>query len=172
MHKKVRRQLWGEICAQAQTTLYRNMRSGEHGEEEERREKWGRNEAEGEQEGGWGVITERQRKWMRGRVGGAEGALTRRASDLNRSLISVCKLQRPPHSPLSYVTPFFINHSRLVSVQSITPFFPLCCGYFYHFDSSILSTCHLSWWAVASTLLPVFNHHRLHPAGTVWHTSL
>lgn len=38
MQKKVRRQLWGEICAQAQTTLYRNMRSGEHGEEEERSE--------------------------------------------------------------------------------------------------------------------------------------
>lgn len=60
---------------------------------------------------------------MWGRVGGAEGALTWRASDLNRSLISVCKLQLLPGSLLSSVTLSFITHSRLVSVQSITPLF-------------------------------------------------
>lgn len=56
-------------------------------------------------------------------MGGTEGALTRRASDLNRSLISVCKLQLP--SPSSLLCHSFITHSRLVSVQSITYFFPL-----------------------------------------------
>lgn len=143
MHKKVRRQVWGEIIQKREDR--RAWRRGG--------EKWGWDRA------GrralcvcvWGagsevkeaavplfflkfqllfgnkteleVIAERQRERMWGRVGGAEGALTWRASDLNRSLISVCKLQLPPRSPLSSVTLSFITHSRLVSVQSITPFF-------------------------------------------------
>lgn len=68
---------------------------------------------------------------MWGGLGGAEGALTWRASDLNRSLISVWKLLLPPRSPLSSVNLSFITHGRLVSVRSTTPFFsPLCCVFY------------------------------------------
>lgn len=77
------------------------------------------------------VITERQREWMRGQVGGAEGALTRRASDLNRSLISVCKLQRR----LAHLSPLSLLFSLLTADWCLfSPslhFFPPLCRVFY-----------------------------------------